>query len=359
MSRWPHVRVEMIGIKTRLCAIAAGATLCVALLLAAEGMLRLWGPRENYARYDPQTRWSLRPGYRGPGPNLPDSELSYELSVNDAGLRGGPVARSKPPDSVRLAAIGDSVTFGFGVREEETYHARAVAMLAADFAPRRIEGVNAGVPGFSSLQGLRLLRSHVLPLAPDIVTVLYGWNDGWRASASDAAWNGDSVEATIQSSRLLTLTRSGVSSVVRRFGPGVRPEPRAMLPRVSPHDFEVNLLDIAEAVRRAGAIPIFITAPAAFGPDRPPDAYFRYGWTVPREELEPTRLRYAEAARRAARAARAPLVDCARLIPPDPGLFLADGYHPNETGHRAMADQIVEALREAGVTRGVGTAWSH
>jgi lysophospholipase L1-like esterase len=41
-------------------------------------------------------------------------------------------------------------------------------------------------------------------------------------------------------------------------------------------------------------------------------------------------------------------VDCARLVPTDPRLFLADGYHPNEAGHRVMAEHIVEVLRQAG-----------
>lgn len=282
------------SVRLRLAALVLGIAVVTGAGLVAEGLVRLFGPRENYFRYDPHTQWSLRPGYRGPGPNLPDVPLSYDLRVNDAGFRGGPLELNKPRGAVRLAALGDSVTFGFGVAEGETFHARVVAALFLDITPRRIEGINGGVPGFTSFQG------------------------------------------------------PGATSLVRRLGLGARPDARAMLPRVSLSEFEANLLRIGDAVRRAGAIPAFITPPAAFGPDRPPEAYFRHGWMVPRAELEPTRLRYAEAVRRAATTASILLVDCARLVPTDPRLFLADGYHPNEAGHRVMAEHIVEVLRQAG-----------
>jgi hypothetical protein len=106
---------------------------------------------------------------------------------------------------------------------------------------------------------------------------------------------------------------------------------------------------MAGLIREAGAVPVFLTAPAAFGPRRPPDSYFRFGWMVPRSELDTTRERYADATRRAARTASALLVDCARLVPSEPELFLGDGYHPKLPGFQLMADQVVDALRQAHV----------
>ncbi len=336
------------AIKPRLAAFVAGLTLVMGTFVVAEGFLRLFGPRESYSRYDPHTRWSLRPGYRGPGPNLPDVPLTYDVRINEAGFRGGPVDRNKPIGVVRLAGLGDSVTFGFGVREEETFLASAATALSSDIAPARVEWINAGVPGFTSFQGLRHLERRVLPFAPDIVTILYGWNDGWRTNVSDAAWTGRNVDAAIEFSRVLTLARSGANTTLRRLG---APDLRGTFPRVPIVEFETNLLRISDEVRRAGAIPILITPPAAFGADRPPDAYFRHGWTVPRSELEPMRLRYAEAVRRVAAAASIPLVDCAHLVPSDPTLFLIDGYHPNAAGYQLMAEKIVTVVREGRLLR--------
>ena len=312
----------------------------LALLAAAELLLPYSGPLGIYSASDRVTRWSLRPGYRGVGPNLPDVALSYTMQVNNLGLRGGPLALPKPAGVIRIAALGDSVTFGFGVSEEETYPARVASLLAADVAPKRTDWVNAGVPGFSILQGLGQLDKRVLPTRPDIVVVLFGWNDGWRATTPDSAWWPGKLEALIPSSRLFAFAQRHAEPLMCRFGPRTGEDTRPMTPRVPVPDFEQNLRDITAHVRGAGATPILVTAPAAFGPHRPRDSYFRYGWTVPRAELEPTRLRYAPAVRRVATATSTPVVDCAVRVPADPALFLADGYHPNKAGSKSWRERL-------------------
>ena len=331
------------------------ASLPVAAVLLLEGALRLVGFGASYLRWDRNTRWSLEPGWRGPGPDLPHVPLAYRLRVNAGGFRGGEVAPEKLPGVLRYAALGDSVTFGFGVREEEAFPEVAAARLAARAGGREMEAVNAGVPGFTSLQGLRHLESRVLPLRPDLVTVLFGWNDGWRTAVPDAAWIGrlGGLRSVAESSRAFAFGRRAFGFLRRRLGSPSAPSPRPTLPRVSPGEFEANLRAIVEAARRSGAEPLLLTLPASFGPDRPPEAYFREDWTVPREELEPLRLRYAEAVRRAAAATGAILVDCAVEVPSDPRLFFEDGYHPNAAGHGAIAERILEAIERAG---GIGAA---
>jgi lysophospholipase L1-like esterase len=236
------------------------------------------------------------------------------------------------------------------VREEEAFPALVADGLSRDAAPGRVEWINAGVPGFTSAQGLRYLRRAVLPFHPDIVSIFFGWNDGWRSDLPDAARRPPGrLRSTVESSRVVVLGRRVAGALGRRAGLGGAPaDARRTFARVPPDEYEANLLSMSDEIRRAGAIPILITPPAAFGPDRPPDAYFHFGWTVPREELEPTRLRYAEAVRRAAAAHGILLVDCARLVPADPDIFLEDGYHPNSAGHRAIARQIVAAIRDSG-----------
>ncbi|HET6201504.1 MAG TPA: GDSL-type esterase/lipase family protein [Planctomycetota bacterium] len=328
--------------------VAISLPIGAALLL--EGALRLAGFGASYLRWDRNTRWSLEPGWRGPGPDLPLVPLAYALRVNARGFRGGEIAPERRPGILRIAALGDSVTFGFGVREEDAFPAVAAARLASEGGGREIEAVNAGVPGFTSLQGLRHLESRVLPLRPDLVTVLFGWNDGWRTAVPDAAWIGrlGGWRSLAESSRAFALGRRGLGFLRRRLGSPSAAPPRPTLPRVPPGEFEANLRAIAEAARRSRAEALLLTLPASFGPDRPPDAYFREDWTVPRGELEPLRLRYAEAARRAAEATGALLVDCAVEVPSDPRLFFEDGYHPNAAGHRAIAERIVEAIRRSG-----------
>ena len=82
-----------------------------------------------------------------------------------------------PPKSekVRVIALGNSLTFGWGVPQSKTY----IALIR-----QRIPGVeafNCGVPGYSSHQGLILLQREILALKPDILLLMFGWNDHWPA----------------------------------------------------------------------------------------------------------------------------------------------------------------------------------
>jgi lysophospholipase L1-like esterase len=52
---------------------------------------------------------------------------------------------------------------------------------------RKLEIINMGVPGYSSLQGLTLVEEEVLDLDPDLVIAGYGFNDTWHMPRSDAA----------------------------------------------------------------------------------------------------------------------------------------------------------------------------
>jgi len=61
---------------------------------------------------------------------------------------------------------------------------------------------------------------------------------------------------------------------------------------------------------------------------------------------------YSEAVCRAAGSAGIALVDCARLVPSDPSLFLGDGYYPNEAGFQVMAASIVKTVRDLDLLAG-------
>ncbi len=63
---------------------------------------------------------------------LGESKVPVELSsfhINALGNRGQEMTREKPPGTVQLAFVGDSVTFGYYVDDEATYPARVGALL--------------------------------------------------------------------------------------------------------------------------------------------------------------------------------------------------------------------------------------
>ena len=91
-----------------------------------------------------------------------------------------PVAVARPAPARAepvVAALGDSLTAGFGVAADEAWPARVEARLRAEGYAYRV--VNAGVSGDTSAGGLRRL-DWVLRAAPEVVIVALGANDGLR-----------------------------------------------------------------------------------------------------------------------------------------------------------------------------------
>lgn len=76
-----------------------------------------------------------------------------------------------------IVAVGDSLTAGLGVNEEDAYPARLERKLSA--AGYRWRVINAGISGETS-SGALSRASWVLKLKPDIVILETGANDGLR-----------------------------------------------------------------------------------------------------------------------------------------------------------------------------------
>lgn len=90
-----------------------------------------------------------------------------------------PAADPRP----RVVFLGDSLTAGFGLAEEEAYPARVEELLAAEGVEAEV--INAGVSGETSAGGLARI-DWILRLEPDVVVVELGPNDGLRGLPLDA-----------------------------------------------------------------------------------------------------------------------------------------------------------------------------
>jgi acyl-CoA thioesterase-1 len=84
---------------------------------------------------------------------------------------------NEPSYTGTIVAVGDSLTAGFGVAEENAYPARLEKKLIADGYRYRV--VNAGISGETSSGALSRIN-WVLTLNPDIVILETGANDGLR-----------------------------------------------------------------------------------------------------------------------------------------------------------------------------------
>ncbi len=121
-----------------------------------------------------------------PGRARPARDADTGAAAGGGRAAGGPGVRERTaggdavgaePERPLVVFLGDSLTAGFGLGEEEAYPALVGAALAAEGRPVRV--VNAGVSGDTSAGGLARL-DWVLRLDPVVVVVELGPNDGLR-----------------------------------------------------------------------------------------------------------------------------------------------------------------------------------
>lgn len=106
-----------------------------------------------------------------------DASNAVDHTTNSLGFRGGEFTASKDSATTRIAFLGDSFTFGEGVKDGNVYPQQVAQQLHRRFPGRRFEAYNFGVGGYNTTQELFLLRNLVLKFQPDIVVLGYVPND--------------------------------------------------------------------------------------------------------------------------------------------------------------------------------------
>ena len=100
--------------------------------------------------------------------------------IDSLGLRGHDVPLIKPPGTTRILADGGSTTFDTAVSaDDSTWPAHLERLLNA--AGHRGDVLNAGVPGYSTLDNLIRLQTELYRLGPDIILQMQGHNDLYDA----------------------------------------------------------------------------------------------------------------------------------------------------------------------------------
>lgn len=126
------------------------------------------------------TKWMVADkeiGYYDYRPNFEGKIYSAEAKINSVGLRGEEIEKTKPAGTWRVLCIGDSTTFGFYVKNGESWPEQLQKILRERFPERKIEVLNAGRVAYSSFQGLRYLEKIGLDFEPDLVIAGFGQND--------------------------------------------------------------------------------------------------------------------------------------------------------------------------------------
>ena len=336
----------------------------VVSVLLVEGVLRLVtdrhvGSPENrcddpmYRQFgialDPVFAWRNQPGAaaeRCP----PEAGEGVAVDVNRLGFRGAEVSARKPEGTLRIVCMGDSGTFGvqavkdpnspigIGWRAISSYPSGLAERLAEE-GRRDVEVINAGVVGYSSSHGLRLLLLRVLDLEPDIVTVRFAAND------ASPAWGPERRAAEPRHPLPRTLLYAFHGWRLMRLGlaayqgvPSQHPEPDSVF-WSTPDDFRWNHERMVEETRERGVRLLFMDYPRGPpGPDRLSSAI---------ENRMPELERIL--AEVAAETGTPLLVTAPHLEGrAEPMYNVIDRVHPNDRGARRIADLLFEELDALG-----------
>lgn len=145
--------------------VLVGASLVTALF-AADWAVRHWAlndqPMRSRANHD---RVLSRP------------EFSARVVTNALGFRERRLPGPKPAGTVRIVALGDSFTQGYGVEDAAAFPQRLETLLRARDPARHYEVVNLGVPGASPPDYLYHLREVGMAYHPDLVLMGVMAND--------------------------------------------------------------------------------------------------------------------------------------------------------------------------------------
>lgn len=103
----------------------------------------------------------------------------YEtININSYGFRGDEISKYKQEDVFRIIMVGGSTTFGSGSTSDKT---TIPGFLQEKFnreeLSKKIEVINAGLPGATSKEELNYVKNYLLGFNPDFLIIYDGWND--------------------------------------------------------------------------------------------------------------------------------------------------------------------------------------
>ncbi len=334
--------VRTRGLRRWLRRIVAVLVATGVLLLLMEGACRLAGYRgmERFCA-DPVLGFALHPDQA-----VQDLSTLQPVRINGLGLRGEEPAAA--PAQLRVACFGDSVTFGRGVLDDQTYPALLQHELALQHPGTTVEVRNLGVPGYGLIHARAWLEQRSSSFPGQVWVVAQTWNNHWLpgtpeelAALADEIGPGLHVRNRLKRLALFhwamrTWLSLGLFPLYDAFRERVY---GADLPQdAALASFDDNLDRIAILAAERSALLVLLRVP--------PDAGFDAAFLDHGGELA------------AARPQQVALVDMGpRFDRAGPRAYWVASFdpHPDAAGHRAIADALLEELAgREGLFKGSG-----
>ncbi len=290
---------------------------------------------------DSQLFWKLKSSTTTESTNF--SNLNYR--INDSGFRGP--EWDKLSGSRDILCMGNSCTFGWAVEYDAIY----TEILNKSYSDYR--ALNCGTPGYSSYQGKTLLNQLLQTHKPEIITLMFGWNDHWPAG-SDIADKNQTTPPQWTLALQNTLSNFKIYQAMRKLALSASSSDQSPTEgfsrvtgkrRVGLTDFADNLKEMVKASRGANAQPIILVPPVA--------TLTIYLPNMANSPFHDLHAEYQATARRVAAEMNCPLLDLQPLFDEHSNLFdypVEDPVHFNAAGHQEIGSAL-SALIDSLITR--------
>ena len=113
---------------------------------------------------DTPEQWHDRPKY-------------FYLPQNAKDQRAQTHLKQKPANTFRIAVVGDSFSFGPFLQFDDTFSRRLERMLNLRDTPKKVEVINYGVPGYSTVHEIKTVESAIRDEGADLVLLQITLND--------------------------------------------------------------------------------------------------------------------------------------------------------------------------------------
>jgi lysophospholipase L1-like esterase len=290
-------------------------------------------PRRGLVEVHPDRGYTLRTGYRS------SAEHAGSYALGAWPWRGRP-AEPAPPGIARVVVLGDSCAYGVGIETSQTLaHQLALELEERGLDRTRVQVLNLGVPGYSTVQVAHVLEWALRELEPDVaVFYVAAWNDGSSGTGrTDAEILASHAQGNV-------VSRSAIVDALRRAvgrGPNAGgadssetdSSDESTVARVPAEEIEPRVRALVERARATNC-PAIVVAP---------------GHPAATEVTLPRVVPDRASVRRAARALAVPLVDVeevALLSGRIDGELWVDFVHPSAALWSLVAPEVAERVAE-------------
>jgi len=249
---------------------------------------------------------------------------------------GEKFSRFKQEGITRIICQGGSATLGVGVSKNEEKYPKILERLLNDkYNEKHYEVINAGKEAYTTLDGLLQLKRDLLILKPDIVTLMFGGNDGispwWLPDTQSRVWSYikrsiehySPIQHYLLNCRIFTGIIKEIKSIVETIK---EPTKKSQVPV---EEFEGNLRECVRLSKENNFKLIFIYEMLY------ESLYLR----------NPFYKTYYEAMKKVAQENNIPLVDTISAFREQKyDEILVDSIHPTALGNEIIAKAIKECI---------------